>query len=110
METQTSLDPVDFELQIPCRICKYVATREEELNWQMDDEHNINTDMHFETEFPCEICGKLCRTEADLTNHLKKHEYESLPSESQSLNNGIVMLSCNFFEKGSDGAKKEGAQ
>ena len=76
----------------------------------MDDEHNINTDMHFETEFPCEICGKLCRTEADLTNHLKKHEYESLPSESQSLNNGIVMLSCNFFEKGSDGAKKEGAQ
>ena len=59
----------------------------------MDDEHDINTDMMYETDFPCEICAKLCRTEADLDYHLKRHAYKSLPSESQTLNNGNVMLS-----------------
>ena len=40
----------------------------------MDDEHALNTDMHLQTNFRCEICGKWCRTESDLTYHLKKHE------------------------------------
>ena len=70
-ETQTSLDPRDPALQIPCRICIYVATCEEEINWHLDDEHDVKTDMYFETDFPCEICGKWCRSEADLTFHLK---------------------------------------
>ena len=60
LETQTSLDPEETELQLPCRICIYLATCEEELSWHMDDEHALNTDM----DFPCEICGKWCRTEA----------------------------------------------
>ena len=77
--TQTSLDPLNSELQIPCRICIYVATCEEELSWHIEDEHDIKTDMHFETDFPCEICGKWCRTDADLTYHLKKHESDRLP-------------------------------
>jgi hypothetical protein len=74
LETQTSSNPGDTEPQIPCRLCIYVATCEEQLNWHMDDEHDLNTDMYFETDFPCEICGKWCRTGADLTYHLKKHE------------------------------------
>ena len=44
-ETQTLLDSRESDLQIPCRICIYVATCEEEFNWHMDD-------------FPCEICAK----------------------------------------------------
>ena len=70
-ETQTSVDPGETELQLPCRICIYVATCEEELSWHMDDEHALNTDMHLQTNFRCEICGKWCRTESDLTYHLK---------------------------------------
>jgi hypothetical protein len=65
----------------------------------MDDAHDINTDLQYETDFPCDICAKWCRTEADLTYHLKRHAYKSLPSESQTLNNGNVMLSCNFCER-----------
>ena len=94
--TQTSLDPQNSELQIPCSICIYVATCEEELSWHIEDEHDIKTDIHFETDFPCEICGKWCRTNADLTYHLKKHESDRLPCESQSLVNESVMVSCNF--------------
>ena len=52
LETQTSLDPEETELQLPCRICIYVATCEEELSWHMDDEHALNTDMDFQTDFP----------------------------------------------------------
>ena len=96
LETQTLLDPGDSELRIPCRNCVYVATCEEELNWHMDDEHDINTDMQYETDFPCEICAKWCRTEADLTYHLKSHAYES---ESLSMNNGNDILSCNFCNR-----------
>ena len=51
-ETQTSLDPGDPVLQIPCKICKHVATCEEEINWHLDDEHDVKTDMYFETDFP----------------------------------------------------------
>ena len=69
-QTQTSLDPGDPALQIPC-----IATREEELNWHMDGEHCMKTDMYFEMDFPCETCGKWCRTEADLTYQLQKHEF-----------------------------------
>ena len=54
-QTQTSLDPA---LQIPYRICLHVATCEEELNWHMDDEHDMQTDMYFETDFLCETFGK----------------------------------------------------
>ena len=75
LETQTSMDPGETELQLPCRICIYVATCEEQLNWHMDDEHGLNTDMDFQTDFPCEICGKWCRSDADLTYHLNKHEF-----------------------------------
>ena len=96
LETQTSSDPEDSEVQIPCKNCVYVATCEEELHWHMDYEHSITTDMQYETDFPCEICAKWCRTEADLTHHLKRHEYES---ESRSLNNRNDMLSCNFCDK-----------
>ena len=53
LETQTLLDPGDSDLQIPCRICIYVATCEEEFNWHMDDEYGIKTDMYFETDCPC---------------------------------------------------------
>ena len=75
LETQTSLDTGETELQLPFRICIYVAKCEDELSWHMDDEHALNTDMHFQTDFPCEICGKWCRTESDLTYHLIKHEF-----------------------------------
>ena len=74
-ETQTSSDPGDPEVQIPCRICLHVASCEEELNWHMDDAHDLKTDMYFETDFPCETCGKWCRSEADLNYHIKKHEF-----------------------------------
>ena len=62
LETQTSSNPGDTEPQIPCRLCIYVATCEEQLNWHMDDEHDLNTVMYFGSDFPCEICGKWCRT------------------------------------------------
>ena len=58
IQTQTLSDPGDPALQILCRICLHVATCEEELNWHMDDEHDMQTDMYFETDFPCETCGK----------------------------------------------------
>ena len=73
---------------IPCRICIYVASCEEELNWHIEDEHDIKTD--FETDFPCDICGKWRRTEGDLTYHLKKHELGRLPLKSQSVWNESV--------------------
>ena len=57
-QTQTSLDPGDPALQIPCRICLHVATCEEELNWHLFDEHDMQTDMYFETVFLCETCRK----------------------------------------------------
>ena len=57
----------------------------------MDNDHDIKIDMYFETDFPCEICGKWCRSEADLTYHLTKHEFDSLPCESQSLNSETVL-------------------
>ena len=96
LETQTSSDPGDSELRIPCGNCVYVATCEEEFSWHMDYEHDINTDMQYETDFPCEICAKWCRTEADLTHHLKRHAYES---DSLSLDNGDDMMSCNFCKR-----------
>ena len=108
LKTQTSLDPGDLDLQIPCRICIYVATCEEQLNWHMDDEHNIQTDMFYETDFPCEICAKWCRTEADLTYHIKKHEFDNLPSESNNENALLPStvkqysrenLTCNFCKE-----------
>ena len=79
-----------------CKYCIYIATCEEELNWHIDDEHNIQTDPYFETDFPCEICGKYCRTEADLTYHLKKHELENPPCKSQPLGNENIMLYATF--------------
>ena len=99
LETQTSVDPGDSESQIPCRICIYVATCEEQLNWHMDDEHDIQTDLYYETDFPCDICGKFCRTEEDLTYHLKKHEFESHSCEPQPVRNENVILECNFCAK-----------
>ena len=96
--TQTSLDPGDFETQIPCSICIYVATCEEQLNWHMDDEHDIKTDLFYETDFPCEICGKFCRTEEDLKYHLEKHEFGSHSCEPHLMHNEIEMLVCNFCE------------
>ena len=97
--TQTSVDACNSELHIPCTICIYVASCEEELNWHVEDEHDIKTDMYsFETDFPCEICGKWCRTQADLTYHLHKHELDRLPSEPKSLENESVKLSCNFCD------------
>ena len=95
--TQTSIDTENCESQIPCRLCIYVATCEEELNWHMDNDHDIKIDMYFE-DFPCEICGKWCRSEADLTYHLTKHEFDSPTCESQSLNNENVILECNFCD------------
>ena len=83
------------ELQIPCSICIYIATCE--LSWHIEDEHDIKTDIHFERDFPCKIF-KWCRTNADLTYHLKKHESDRLPCESQSLVNESVMMSCNFCD------------
>ena len=71
----------------------------------MDDEHGIETEMHFETDFPCEICAKWGRTEADLTYHIKKHEIDSLPSDSHNENEMLPCkvkqysrenLACNF--------------
>ena len=69
---------ISDETQIPCNICLYVATCEEELNWHMDYEHEITTDLYFETEFLCDICAKFCRTKADLTSHMKQHEESSI--------------------------------
>ena len=97
--TQTSIDSVNSELQIPCKICIYVATCEEELNWHIEDEHDIKTDIYFKTDFPCEICGKWCRTAVDLTYHLKKHEIDTLKCDSKSLDSASVMLSCNFLSQ-----------
>ena len=54
------------DIQIPCNICIYIATCEEELNWHKDYEQDIQTDLFFETDFPCVLCGKWCRSEADL--------------------------------------------
>ena len=65
------------DLQIPCNVCIYVATCEEELNWHKDYDHDITSELYFETDFPCDICGKWCRTEADRTHHLKLHEVSS---------------------------------
>ena len=104
--TQTSLDPGNSELQIPCNICIYVATCEEELNWHIEDEHDIKTDLHFETDFPCEICGKWCRTVEDLTYHLKRHEFDSLPLESQSLVEQIACHNCDETFATKDGVMK----
>lgn len=95
---QTSKDAGDFEPQIPCQICIYVATCEEQLNWHMENDHDITTDLQYETDFPCGICGKWCRSEADLTYHLKKHELDSLTCKSKSLNNESEMLTCNFCD------------
>ena len=93
LQTQTSLDPGDPTVQIPCRICLHVATCEEELNWHMDDEHNVQTDMYFETDFPCETCGKWCRSEADLNYHIRKHQcIQNVPSE--------VVKTCPYFLDG----------
>ena len=96
--TQTSIDYGNSELHIPCKICIYVATCEEELNWHIEDEHDIKTDIFLETDFPCEICGKWCRTAADLTYHLKKHEIETLKCDSKPFDNASVMLSCNYCD------------
>ena len=65
----------------------------------MDDEHDIQTDLYYETDFPCDICGKFCRTEEDLTYHLKKHEFESHSCEPQPVCNENVILECNFCAK-----------
>ena len=69
----------------------------------MDDEHGIQTDMYCETDFPCEICAKWCRAKENLTYHVKKHEFDSLPSESQAWNNvkqySRESLACNFCEE-----------
>ena len=97
LETQTSSDPGDSEIQIPCRNCVYVATCAEELNWHMADEHDVNTDLFYETDFGCEICAKWCRTDADLSYHLKRHAYAS---ESRSLTHGNDIMPCNFCNEG----------
>ena len=79
------------DLQIPCNVCIYVATCEEELNWHKDYDHDISTDLYFETDFPCDICGKWCRTEADHTHHLKLHEVSSKSNDS--------LVTCKYCAK-----------
>ena len=92
-QTQTLFDAGDPAVQIPCRVCLHVATCEEELNWHMDDVHDLQTDMYFETDFPCETCGKWCRSEADLNYHNKKHEFvQNVPSDE--------MKTCPYFMDG----------
>ena len=41
--------------QVPCNICIFVATCEEELNWHMGEEHNLPTDSYFDSDYPCDI-------------------------------------------------------
>ena len=74
-DSQTLTDDV----QIPCNICIYVATCEEQLNWHMGEDHNLSTDSYFDTDYPCDICGKWCRSASDLICHQKKHEVITVP-------------------------------
>ena len=39
------------DIQIPCNVCIYIATCEEDLNWHKDYDHDIQTDLYFETDF-----------------------------------------------------------
>ena len=73
-DSQTLADNV----QIPCNICIYVATCEEELNWHMGEDHDLSTESYFDTDFPCDLCGKWCRSGSDLVYHLRKHEVSTI--------------------------------
>ena len=83
------------DIQIPCNICIYIATCEEELNY----EHDIQTDLFFETDFLCDLCGKWCRSEADLAYHQKKHEQPIKTTELVTSKDGDLSLSFHFCEE-----------
>ena len=42
---------VTEDIQIPCNICIYVATCEEQLNWHMGEDHNLTSDSYFYTDY-----------------------------------------------------------
>ena len=84
-DSQTSTDVV----QIPCNICIFVATCEEQLNWHMGEDHDLPTDSYFETDYACDICGKWCRSASDLILHQKKHEIITIDK----------VISCNICEE-----------
>ena len=82
-ETQT-LVGLDDRLFIPCNICIYMATCEEELNWHLNDAHAKDDQLNYETDFPCEDCGRWCQSEDELRAHMKIH---------------ATLLKCRFCEK-----------
>ena len=94
-ETESSSE----DIKIPCNICVYIATCEEELSWHMGEEHDLPSDSCFGTDFPCDICGKWCRSASDLINHLKKHELGINRISSQPAQNQTTKLQCNFCDE-----------
>ena len=92
-ETQT----LTKDINIPCLLCVYVASCEEELNWHMGEEHD--TEKFFDTDFPCDVCGKWCRSATDLINHLKRHDIGSTKKRSDSRISQNECVSCNFCDE-----------
>ena len=85
------------DIQVPCNTCIYVATCEEELKWHMEEEHGLSSDLL--SDFPCEICGKWCKSEYDLTTHMKQHDASFKSPESDRMRNEHMSTSCNFCDE-----------
>ena len=43
------------DIRIPCNSCIYHATCEEELNWHMEEAHDLSSYSYFDKDFYCEI-------------------------------------------------------
>ena len=84
-QTSTSIDYV----LIPCNVCFFLATCEDELNYHnhMYDANDESDDSRFDTNFPCQICPKFCLTEKELTKHTDKFFL------------GKKTLTCEFCQK-----------
>ena len=76
---------------IPCNVCIFLATCEDELNYHMYDAHDESDDSRFDTNFPCQICPKWCQTEKELTKHTKEH--------TDKFFLGKKKLTCKFCQK-----------
>ena len=87
IETQTESEFQDYH----CKLCIYVASCVEELDWHFGDAHDDDDDETKESEvnsqFTCNICGRINRSKGELMIHRKN-------------NHSQTVKTCKYFIEG----------
>ena len=85
VESQTEWEFQEF----PCQYCVYLASCVEELNWHLENDHDMEEQEESEVPSPntCKICGKKNKNKGELMSHRKNRHPEKIRT-------------CKFYLKG----------